>query len=221
MAEICFDKTTFYLFLFCGLAVIISVLLYIHVRQLESVKDSFNAKLKYLHQQTQQTRQDQSQSHSAFADANATGSAIGLELGPGPKPIQIQPAEIIQQDVERMVNPFIPPMQRNPYSIAGMALTAPVMTNVPTHGEYGPFQQVGYLQNAGNIDHAMPLMGRRIYSNKYEYYTFHHNNPTIKIPIKVKGDQEIYDDITINVPGYAGQFKVKIYELDAPRYIPY
>jgi len=67
----------------------------------------------------------------------------------------------------------------------------------------------------------MPLMGRRIHSRKHEYYTFHHNNPNIKIPINIKGDQEIYDETSLQVPGYKGNFTVKIYDLDHPRYVPY
>jgi len=90
----------------------------------------------------------------------------------------------------------------------------------PTRGEYGSFQQVGYLYNTADVDQAMPLISRRIHSNQYEYYTFHHKNPQIKIPIKIQGNQEINDGDTVSVQGY-GNLQAQIYDLDAPRYIPY
>ncbi len=96
-----------------------------------------------------------------------------------------------------------------------------VPVTVPTRGEYGSFQQTGYLYNKDLPDQAMPLMGRRIHSNQYEYYTFHHNNQQIKIPVDVAGKRLLNDGETVSVSGYPQQFHVKIYELDSPRYIPY
>lgn len=123
------------------------------------------------------------------------------------------------EDMQRMHNPLTPPVRRGPFSYTGARVTVPV--NTPTRGEYGSFQQMGFLHNAADEDQAMPLVGRRIHSNQYEYYTFHHNNPQIKIPIKITGNGEINDGDSVTVPGYSTQMEAKIYDLDAPRYIPY
>ena len=85
----------------------------------------------------------------------------------------------------------------------------------------GVYNQMGFLHNPENVDQAMPLMGRRLHSQQFEYYTFHHNNPDIKIPIKITGDKEINDgdNVTINI--YGKPFQAKIYDLDTPRYVPF
>jgi len=123
------------------------------------------------------------------------------------------------EDMQRMHHPLTPPVRRGPFSYTGTGPSVPV--SIPTRGEYGSFQQMGFLHNPDDADQAMPLIGRRIHSNQYEYYTFHHNNPQIKIPIKITGDREINDGDNITVYGYANPLTVKIYDLDAPRYIPY
>ena len=123
------------------------------------------------------------------------------------------------EDMQRLAHPLVPPVRRGPFSYMPGGPTVPV--SIPTRGEYGSFQQSGYLFNTNTPDQAMPLMGRRIHSNQYEYYTFHHNNPQIKIPIKIQGNKEINDGDTVTVPGYNNNFSAKIYDLDAPRYIPY
>ena len=61
-------------------------------------------------------------------------------------------------------------------------------------------------------------------TNQYEYFvqSVMHNND-VKIPIKINGDKEIEDGQNIMIPGTnknIGEFKVKLYEYDAPRYIP-
>jgi uncharacterized protein YdeI (BOF family) len=124
------------------------------------------------------------------------------------------------EDMQRMTHPLAPPMRRGPFSYTGhRGPTAPV--GIPTRGEYGSFQQMGFLHNAADPDQAMPLVGRRIHSNQYEYYTFHHNNPQIKIPIKIQSNKEINDGDEVTVSGYTTDMQAKIYELDVPRYIPY
>ena len=50
------------------------------------------------------------------------------------------------------------------------------------------------------------------------------HNTQIKIPIKIKGDQEIYNkqEIHINVTDSTkGPFIVNLYDYDVPRYNPY
>jgi hypothetical protein len=120
------------------------------------------------------------------------------------------------EDLHRIVNPLIPPMRRSDYGLSGS-----IPINIPTRGEYGPFQQVGYLYDPENPKQTMPLMGRRIHSNQFEYYTTNHYNNHVKIPIRIKGDKELDDGGTLPLEGYKNDFVIKLYDLDAPRYIPY
>ena len=123
------------------------------------------------------------------------------------------------EDMQRLVNPLIPPLRRSDYALSGSQPMVPI--NIPTRGEYGPFQQVGYLYDPENPKQTMPLMGRRIHSNRFEYYTTNHYNTHVKIPLSIKGDKELDDGENLPVEGYRNNFKIKLYDLDAPRYIPY
>lgn len=121
-------------------------------------------------------------------------------------------------DYQRLSNPFVPPLQRGPMSTVLVEKNVPI--NSPSHGEYGHFQQVGYVYKLNNPDQMFNLFGRRIHSGKYEYYAVHPITQ-IKIPIKVKNDFELNKDDTVIIKGFPGDFQVEIYDLDQPRYIPY
>jgi len=132
-------------------------------------------------------------------------------------------------DIQRMFNPLVAPMRRGegkyilpPSIYRGRSFDTSIYvpTSIPTRGEHGPFQQIGYLYNTNDPKEAMPLMGRRIHSNQYEYYTLHHKNTNIKIPISVKGNREIDVNEPLTVTGYPDAFSIKIYDLDVPRYLP-
>jgi hypothetical protein len=162
----------------------------------------------------------QSLDAKALLEAEAGRSAeesTGKQIhNPGMLAAQVQRFE----DMQRMHHPLTPPVRRGPFSYTGQQGPS-VLVNIPTRGEYGNFQQMGFLHNASNPDQAMPLIGRRIHSNQYEYYTFHHNNPQIKIPIKLQGNKEISDGDNIAVHGYSALMQAKIYDLDSPIYVPY
>lgn len=120
-------------------------------------------------------------------------------------------------ETRRFFQPMMPPLRRGPLNLG------PGGNNTRRYG-YGVFNQMGFLHNPDNEDQAMPLMGRRLHSQQFEYYTFHHNNPDIKIPIKITGDKEISDGEAVNLDSYGNggrAFRAKIYELDTPRYVPY
>lgn len=118
-------------------------------------------------------------------------------------------------ELQRFINPMIPPLRRGPMNLS-------CLRRYRNHNHTQiPFNQMGYLHNIENNDQAMPLMGRMLHSQQYEYYTFHHNNPEIKIPIKISGDKEILDDEMVKLENYPNTFKAKIYELDTLRYVPY
>ena len=136
---------------------------------------------------------------------------------------------------ERVINPLLPP-ERSYEATYGVPI------NIPTRGPESAYQQIGYLykddiadeskQIGNNTEPVMlPLYGRPTYngSNKWMYYISSDKYHSIKMPIQHKnkkcdseyGCDEIYEDDVVNVPSYNGAFKVKIYEYDAPKYIPY
>lgn len=93
--------------------------------------------------------------------------------------------------------------------------------NIPTQGEYTSWHQVGVLRQKVVTDpeQMMPLMGRKLDRNNWEYYTTNHLNTSLKIPIEQS--KEFYDGDELSIPGYNGLFVVEIYDYDKPRYIPY
>jgi hypothetical protein len=117
-------------------------------------------------------------------------------------------------ETNRFFQPMMPPLRRGPLNLG------PGGANRRRYG-YGVFNQMGYLRNPDNVDQVMPLMGRQIHSQQFEYYTFHHNNPDVKIPIKISGDKEINDGESVALEAYAKPFQAKIYDLDTPRYVPW
>ena len=96
--------------------------------------------------------------------------------------------------------------------------------NYPTRGYPDPYQQVGILGKKDGT--LLNLYGRQKWpgSNLWEYYAIGKDKNTLKtkIPVKVRGDKELEDDVVINIPFLnKGKYKVKLYDLDSPRYIPY
>ncbi len=97
--------------------------------------------------------------------------------------------------------------------------------NIPTRGLPDNYHMVGVVLR-NNTESAFNLFGRQTYpgSNQWEYYVqgSMHNND-VKLPLAIKGDKEIEDGQHIMIPGMnpsKGEFKVKLYKYDAPRYIP-
>lgn len=198
MAQICFDRSTFMTVVILGLSIITYVII-------TNYRDLVERQLILMSEANQQHTE--------------------TETGTEPERAQLPPSIIASyaqrlEDMQRMNHPLAPPVRRGPFSgLPAGGSTVPILT--PTRGEYGSFEQVGFLHNANDTDQAMPLIGRRLHSNQYEYYTFHHNNPQVKIPIKLTGNKEISDGDAITVTGYGTQLTAKIYDLDSPRYIPY
>ena len=146
--------------------------------------------------------------------------------------------DINNQDIDRRLinNSLYPPLSRNPYIEKGIPI------NIETRESGGDFQQLGILsktdisdetQKPGNNNESMvlPLYGKPLYrgSSKWFYYTETDRNRPIKIPISVnnndcmddRGCDEIYDGGVVSIPSLNGDFNVKIYKFNKPRYIPY
>lgn len=132
---------------------------------------------------------------------------------------RIARAEMVRRrNIDRLVNPLVPPL-RDDTRLPPGPWTVPV--SVPTRGEYGPFQTLGFLTMdvPDADDKIVPLMGRRIHSNQFEYFTFHPDNEKIKVPID--NSKELFNGDTVTMKDVTGDFKVTMYDMNAPRYIPY
>lgn len=114
--------------------------------------------------------------------------------------------------------------------------------NISTRGETRDFQPIGTLTNTNNNNnnnntaasspHILQLFGRAIYpgSYKWQYYTNSDNFQSVKVQLVHKGRQCL-DDIgceelstgdIVRVPAYHNLlFRVELYGLDKPTYIPY
>lgn len=113
--------------------------------------------------------------------------------------------------------------------------------NISTRGETRDFQPIGTLTNTTNNNnnnntttspHILQLFGRAIYpgSYKWQYYTNSDNFQSVKVQLVHKGRQCL-DDIgceelstgdIVRVPAYQNLlFRVELYGLDKPTYIPY
>ena len=117
---------------------------------------------------------------------------------------------------KRLSDPLLPPERTYPYMKTQM-----LPINIPTRGYPEEYQQYGILMKNDDSGDTFSLFGRREYpgSRTYEYYvTSSSKYNAVKIPIPDK--KEIYDGAEMSVPGYSGLYKVKLYELDTPRYIP-
>ena len=130
---------------------------------------------------------------------------------------------------ERLHNPLLAPERSFPYSLN----TSGIPINIKTRGDIPNYQQIGVLYQQGEDKEKkiFPLYGKPTYpgSRRWLYYTGNDNYSSVKLPIDNKGrscqDQngcdELSNDEEINVVGYNDKFKVNIYNLDKPKYIPY
>lgn len=129
------------------------------------------------------------------------------------------------RDAEVKYNDFKPPERRVPEHVYPSSEVKQII-NIPTRGYPDNYQLMGVLLRE-NTETAFNLFGRQTYpgSNQYEYYaqgTMHNNN--VKLPINSKGGRELYDGDEVRIPGTDGDkglFKVKLYQLDNPRYNPF
>ena len=132
---------------------------------------------------------------------------------------------IIKRDKNVFYDVFTPPERRIPEYLYPNDYVKKNI-NYPTRGYPEHYQLVGVVLR-NSTETAYNLFGRQTFpkSNKYEYYVQSNlNDNNIKIPIKINGDKEIEEKQIIIIPGTditRGDFQVKLYDYDIPRYIPY
>lgn len=146
--------------------------------------------------------------------------------------VDTEPMYLVNKSYERVINPLLPPERSNPYDSPYLyykrGLGVPI--NIPTRGYEGDYQQVGILVNNNN-DKVYPLYGKPTFpsSSKWLYYTATDKFRSVKLPISKNnrnctenyGCDEIYQDDELEIPAFNEKFKVSLYSLDKPKYIPF
>jgi hypothetical protein len=136
-----------------------------------------------------------------------------------------------------LMNPYMPPLRDERYFTEDFAkLRMPI--NISTNPGYidTNYRQVGLLtpiskKDKSDKDKILPLLGKPIFSNrdKWNYYSMSDQNNSIKLPIISKGKSctsengcdMLYSGDTIYVEGYNEAFRVKMYENDTIKYLPF
>lgn len=151
-------------------------------------------------------------------------TVVSKEIEPNINADRERRSFINNRDTDVVSNIFVAPERRQP-SHSYPYDHVKNQLNIPTRGYPDNYHLQGLVLR-DNTETAYKLFGRQKFpgSNQYEYFvqSVMHNND-VKIPIKINGDKEIEDGQNIMVPGTnknIGEFKVKLYEYDAPRYIP-
>jgi len=128
------------------------------------------------------------------------------------------------RDRNILYDPIVAPERR--VDITQYPLPILQKINIPTRGYPDNYQLIGLLSRTED-EKILQLFGRPTFpgSNQYEYYvTTETNGFTNKIPIETKGKREIEDGTYVKVPIFdqnKGEFQVKLYNYDTPRYNPY
>jgi hypothetical protein len=131
-----------------------------------------------------------------------------------------------KRDREVVNDDFVPPERREPEHIYPDREVKNII-NIPTRGLPDNYQSVGVLVRRED-EKILQLFGRQKYmgSNQWEYYVTgmdRYGFPN-KMPIKVKGDKELFDKDKIELDWLdksKGEFEINLYNFDVPRYNPF
>lgn len=129
----------------------------------------------------------------------------------------------VRRDYRKIYDPLKKPTRRYVDYPTGIV---PLMDqggfNIPTQGYFPNFHMAGFLVDKNDSNKTLKLFVRRTDREKYEYYATHHKDHTLKLPLSVRGDKELYEGDRITVPSYGNtHFTVNLYDLEAPQYVPY
>jgi len=127
------------------------------------------------------------------------------------------------RDANALYNDLAPPERRVPEYLYPFKYVKEQI-NIPTRGYPENYQILGVLLR-DDTETAYKLFGRQTYpgSNMWEYYCENDKYNNVKLPLKSRGSKELTDGMHVHVPGTdksKGEFKVKLYNFDIPRYIP-
>lgn len=141
-------------------------------------------------------------------------------------PIHKYKDPIREYDYKKINDPLEQPVRRLPRHLIHPPIFKQII-DLPTRGYPDNFKLMGYLVCETDPDARqgfLRLYGRQLYpgSSQYEYYTIIDGAENIKIPIKTaKKYQELRSDDVITISEVSKNYKVTIYDYDAPKYYPH
>tara|TARA_X000000950_G_C13895742_1_gene652721 strand:- start:1362 stop:1961 length:600 start_codon:yes stop_codon:yes gene_type:complete len=99
---------------------------------------------------------------------------------------------------------------------------------IRTQGPQQPIQQLGTLASKTSSD-ILPLYGRRLQRNSWQYFTYANQYNSVMLPIEHKnkscldayGCNELYDGDTVFISQYNQEFTIALYAITSLTYNPY
>lgn len=228
----CFDKNTFLLII---VTIIVIVVYFIHTNNIKFDKQKLkleDRKNQYLSLKNELNNANNKIDNANYKIENTKNKINQIEDENEKIKYNLNDQIYVSnKDQQRIFNPLYGPERSYPHRINHLG----VPINIPTRGYSEGYQQVGALiqEGNGNDDNKkiLPLYGMPTYpgSRQWLYYTGSDNYSAVKLPIENHGKDcqsdygcsEIYDGDSIKVTGYSSDFKVNLYKLDKPRYLPF
>lgn len=201
MNQICFDQASFHTYSFILLFVLLYLIYYIiHMSKERSASSNDTSdlvtRIQSLQEELNKIKRDE---ENCKNDLQVTRDQL------------FKSGSTQTRFLEKIYNPLSPPENVYP----GGSLTS------SGYNSYTQFQQIGYLTGNGE---QYPVFARDKYagkSDKQEYYTINEGRNRIKIPIKTKNFNELYDGDQVSVPQLSDQpFTFQKYEDEGFRYSP-
>lgn len=229
-AVLCIESTTTVVIILL-IGAIIGMFVYFKFYDPYVKNKELEGQIQQIQQQTQQLVQQTQSPQQVRKSENMESIVINDNY-----PTQRQ--YVVRKEVERLINPLLPPERTYVPNMAGIPLSVGLPSvQIPTRGFVGGYQQVGllYKKDATNPEsnsetNILPLFGRPTYTNssRWNYYTSSDKFHSLKIPMKIKGRDsldengcdELFNDDIVHVHPYNGEFKVTIYGYDTPKYLP-
>lgn len=125
----------------------------------------------------------------------------------------------VRRDYRKMYDP-LKEASRRYVNYPNNYIPANGVFNIPTQGYLPAFQMIGYMAKDGDADPMLKLFGRRRDGYRWDYYTTHYDDPSIKIPLKVDNDKELMEGDELEISGFKGKYHVNLYDYESPTYIP-
>lgn len=194
MDNICFDKTTFYTYLFLlGFFLCFTLYVYLYPKVNENPNPDLNLKQELMNE-IQKVRAE-----------NSVQQINQRFVGPD-RPMDRR--QIDSRFLDKVFNPLHPPENIIPQG--GFYNRG--------YNSYQDYQMLGFITNEQG---QFPVYGRNKdnNNNRFEYYTINEGRNSIKIPFLVKGNAELYSGDPVKVIELPGQdFTFKKYENEGMRY---
>jgi len=206
MDRICFEKPTFYMYLFILFCVIIYLVYFKYSEYYQSStfdpytdmsKDKLYEKVLELKESLYNVQLKEQQCQ---IELNNVKSTIATSTN----------TTFQNRFLNKIYNPLTPP--ENIYPGGNF--------NTRGYDAYQQYQMLGYLSGPQG---QFPVFGRYRYpgkTDKYEYYTIDDSRGRIKIPFKTVNYNELYDGDSITIQEIGGSYIFKKYEDEGLRYNP-